>query len=205
MVEVDEVVRELFDVDEGLLMVSNTEMELNTNSESELEESLKACALKCYQSLISKVKSLKSEIVDNFVSYRVFHFVINIELPEPVYSLPRVRQIPKPKPLSKWEAFSKEKGLMTKKKSRLVYDENSKEYLPRFAKNRINNIKDEWVIEEPKNLPPGADPFEMKETKKKERVAKNELSRLKNIKRRANTSGKKGDHTETAWSLSTIN
>lgn len=49
-------------------------------------------------------------------------------LPEPTYVLPRSRVIPKPKPLTKWQQFAKEKGIQTKKKgrSKLQWDEELK-------------------------------------------------------------------------------
>lgn len=49
-------------------------------------------------------------------------------LPKPEYILPRSRVIPKPKPLTKWQQFAKEKGIQTKKKSKskLKWDEELK-------------------------------------------------------------------------------
>ena len=47
------------------------------------------------------------------------------KLPKPTFLLPRSRSIPKPKPLTKWQQFAKEKGIKTKKKgrSKLKWDE----------------------------------------------------------------------------------
>jgi len=49
-------------------------------------------------------------------------------LPEPKYILPRSRVIPKPKALTKWQQFAKEKGIQSKKKgrSKLQWDEELK-------------------------------------------------------------------------------
>ncbi|KAF0991494.1 hypothetical protein HZS_6913 [Henneguya salminicola] len=160
-----------YSVDEGLLMVSNTVTDLK--NVTDLEESLKRCASNCFQALILKLHDLKAEIYEEVVTY---------VLPEPVYELPRVRPILKAAPLTKWEKFAKEKGIRKKKKDKLLYDENTKEYRPRFGKNRINDPNDQWIIETPKDFPLGKDPFEIIETQKKEGVAKNELSRLKNLK-----------------------
>lgn len=50
------------------------------------------------------------------------------KLPKPEYVLPRSRAIPKPKPLTKWQQFAKEKGIQSKKKgkSKLKWDEELK-------------------------------------------------------------------------------
>jgi hypothetical protein len=47
--------------------------------------------------------------------------------------LPREKHVPEAKPLTKWEKFAKEKGIKKTKKSRKVYDEQTKEYLPAFG------------------------------------------------------------------------
>ena len=47
----------------------------------------------------------------------------SVELPLPNVILPREKPIPKPKPLTKWEKFRQEKGILEKgKRSRMVYD-----------------------------------------------------------------------------------
>lgn len=60
----------------------------------------------------------------------------------------RKKKVPKEKEPTKWEKFAKIKGITKKKKSRLVYDEEKKEYLPRWGYKRANNDNDEWVIED---------------------------------------------------------
>ena len=44
--------------------------------------------------------------------------VIVAKLPKQEFILPRARQIPKAKPLTKWQQFAKEKGIKTKRKSK---------------------------------------------------------------------------------------
>lgn len=69
--------------------------------------------------LINNIWELPVERVDE---------AIVATLPKPEYILPRSRVIPKPKPLTKWQQFAKEKGIQTKKKSRskLKWDEELK-------------------------------------------------------------------------------
>jgi len=38
------------------------------------------------------------------------------------FVLPRARKVPVPKPLTKWEKFAKEKGIVNKKKDKKVFD-----------------------------------------------------------------------------------
>jgi regulator of ribosome biosynthesis len=77
--------------------------------------------------------------------------------------LPREKAIPKPKPLTKWEKFRLEKGLPPKeKRSRLVYDEITKDWVPRWGFGSIKQIqkKHQWLIEDkPKHEAAGVDPF----------------------------------------------
>nr|XP_027203995.1 ribosome biogenesis regulatory protein homolog [Dermatophagoides pteronyssinus] len=84
-----------------------------------------------------------------------------------VYNLPRAKPIPKPKPPTKWEQFARSKGITKKKKERMVWD-------------TVNN---EWMIEVPDQADPNVDYFAKKSEERNERVAKNELQRLRNISR----------------------
>ena len=50
------------------------------------------------------------------------------------FACPREKPLPKKKPLSKWEAFAKTKGINAKKKkSRMVWCEVSKSWKPRWG------------------------------------------------------------------------
>lgn len=70
------------------------------------------------QILINKIWELPVERVED---------AIVAKLPKPKYILPRSRAIPKPKPLTKWQQYAKEKGIHTKKKrSKLNWDEELK-------------------------------------------------------------------------------
>lgn len=61
----------------------------------------------------------------------------NTKLPKPLTVLPRSMPVPKPKPLTKWEKFRVEKGLPPKaKRSRMVYSEEAKDWVPRWGKGR---------------------------------------------------------------------
>jgi len=67
------------------------------------------------------------------------------------------------------------KGIQKQKRSRMVWDETRKEWLPRFGKDSIKNknIEDQWVIEHNDNIDPQfEDPFEEKMAKRKEAIGK---------------------------------
>jgi len=117
-----------------------------------------------------------------------------IKLPPPSHQLPREKPVPKPKPLTKWEAYAKSKGIDKKsnkskggeegKAGRLVWDDQVKEWLPKFGYKKAQaEQKKNWMMEIKDNADPMEDPFEKEIEAKKERVAKNEIKRLRNIAR----------------------
>lgn len=104
------------------------------------------------------------------------------KLPKPTTRLPRSKCIPKPRAPTKWEKFAKEKGIQKKKKANLSWDEQLQKWVPNYGYKRAAAEKEkEWVIEVPQNVDPNTDMFSTKTTAKTERVAKNELQRLRNI------------------------
>lgn len=126
------------------------------------------------QLLINQLFTLPVERVDD---------VIVAKLPRPSTILPREKALPKEKPLTKWEQYAKLKGIQKKKKSRKVYDEVSKTWKPTWGYNRKNDSTKDWLIEIKKNEDPNQDFFSKRTQEKNERVAKNELQRLRNIAR----------------------
>ena len=86
-----------------------------------------------------------------------------VNMPGSQIVLPREKPIPKEKPKTKWEKFREEKGLPPReKRSRLVYDEISKDWVPRWGKGSIKKIEDKhnWLMEEkPKHKEAKTDPF----------------------------------------------
>lgn len=61
----------------------------------------------------------------------------NVKLPESTLILPRSKKIPKPKPLTRWEKYRKDKGLNPRqKRSRMVYSELAQDWVPRWGHRR---------------------------------------------------------------------
>jgi len=144
------------------------------------EDFLNSLARDNAQLLFKKIWQLPIERVDN---------VITCTLPAPTILLPREKKIPKPKPPTRWEQFAKDRGIANKKRNRMVYDEESEGWKPRYGYKRGNDDTKEWCVEVPVNSEPNEDQFEKRTNDKKERIAKNELQRLSNINRNKKASG----------------
>ncbi len=108
----------------------------------------------------------------------------SVDLPEPRIIVPRQKPVPKEKPKTKWEKFREEKGLPARqKRSRLVFDPITKDWVPRWGPNSAKKIeaKHEWLLEDkPKHEQAGVDPFTMKRQEKKLQLEKENMRKLKN-------------------------
>lgn len=98
--------------------------------------------------------------------------------------LPRAKPIPKAKPLTRWQKFAKEKGIKKTKRSRLVWDDQKKDWVPRHGKDsKLNQEMDSWLVE----VPNGADDitqgdmYSKMRREKKDRVKKNLVRMRKNL------------------------
>ncbi|XP_072514061.1 ribosome biogenesis regulatory protein homolog [Salminus brasiliensis] len=171
------VVKELdleFDVG-NLLALDKNPVELRGRDREEL---LRALARDNVQLLVNEVWKLPAERTDD---------VLVVKLPETTTRLPREKPLPKVKPPTKWEQFAKLKGIQKKKKTNLVWDEVHKEWRRRWGYKRAKDDTKEWLIEVPETADPSEDQFAKRNQAKKERVAKNEFNRLRNIARASKT------------------
>lgn len=162
-----------FDVG-NLLAYDKNRIEVRTFKSQKKDDFLRSLARDNTQLLVNEIWKLPTERVEE---------VIVAKLPEPVTPLPREKPPPKPRPPTKWEQFAKLKGIQKKKKTNLVWDENAKEWKRRWGYKRANDNTKEWLIEVPETADPNEDQFAKRVKAKKERVAKNEFNRLKNIAR----------------------
>jgi len=155
-----------------LLAIDTNDINLKDAS-SDKQIYLKTLARDNTQLLINKIWELPVEIVEDAVVAK---------LPAPKYILPREKPIPKPKPLTKWQKFALEKGLKKTKQSKLSWDDVLKKWVPLHGYKRAAAEREkDWVIEVPQNADPMTDMFADKAALKKEKVAKNEYQRLRNI------------------------
>ena len=131
-------------------------------------------------------------------TYETFSLVIDdatvVTLPDKPktgpFACPREKPLPKKKPQTKWEAFAAQKGINAKKKkSRMVWCEVTKSWKPRWGYMSAKKLADinkngeskDWVREVKDGDDMEVDPWTKEKREKKERIAKNEHARLKNI------------------------
>ena len=108
----------------------------------------------------------------------------NVRDPGSVESLlPRHRPVPTKKHETRWEQFAKEKGIVNRKRDRMVWDDQSQSMKPRWGYGRANDDTKDWAIPVGANDDPYEDPFEKRKTAKKERVMKNQLKQMSNLDR----------------------
>ncbi len=103
-----------------------------------------------------------------------------VTLPDPIHRVPRQKPPPAPRPETKWERFARMKGIKKNKRERMVWDETSNEWRPRYGYKRVNDENDVPFIEHGPNDDPYEDPFQAKRDEKKLRVLKNKERQLKN-------------------------
>ena len=108
--------------------------------------------------------------------------IVRLDKLEHVEQMPRKMPLPKPKVKSRWDKFAEERGISKKKRSRLIWDEASKDWVPRWGANSAKHKaeKHNWLVEVPLNS--SQDPFEQKrladqlvKAKQKLREARNKL------------------------------
>lgn len=152
-------------------------VEVNEFELTDLESQLQSRARDNCQLLLNDIWKLPTERVEE---------AIVANLPPGKTTLPREKPLPKAKPLTKWEKYAKEKGIQKQKKSKLVWDDVVKEWVPRFGYKKAKaETEKNWLMEYKEGQ--DQDPREKAIEEKRERVAKNELQRLRNIARAKKT------------------
>jgi len=128
------------------------------------------------QLLLNSIWQLETERVEDAVIAK---------FPNPTFKLPREKPAPKPKAMTKWEKYAKDKGIdKKKKKDRLVWDDVVSKWVPQFGYKKAQAEADKnWMIPMKQNADPTEDPFEKIAENKREKIAKNELQRLRNLAR----------------------
>ncbi|CAN6653898.1 regulator of ribosome biosynthesis [Trichomonascus vanleenenianus] len=111
-------------------------------------------------------------------------------LPQPSTQLPREKPIPKQKAPTKWELFAAKKGIQKKaKEGKLVWDEQTKEWVPKWGyKGKNKQMDDQWLVEvdeekHKNNDGELVDPRSLNRMDRKRLVKKNQLQQERNAKR----------------------
>lgn len=106
-----------------------------------------------------------------------------IPLPPPSTQLPREKPLPEEKPMTRWEKFAQSKGIVKKKRSKMVWDEATQQWAPRYGYGRANNPKDaveNWVVEAKAGDDGSVDPFEARSAERKQRFDKQKRQEERN-------------------------
>lgn len=112
-----------------------------------------------------------------------------VELPNCSFHLPREKPIPKERGLTKWEQFAKEKGIQQKRRDRLVLDEETGEYVPRYGKGSKNALDKDVILPHKESMGDNYDPFAQKRKEKKQRIKDNKKKTGSNLNRVAKSRG----------------
>ncbi|QPG76873.1 hypothetical protein FOA43_004267 [Brettanomyces nanus] len=112
-----------------------------------------------------------------------------VELPDPLYELPREKALPKPKEKTKWEKFAEAKGIKkTTRRGRQVYDEEKEEWVGRWGyKGKNKEVDNQWLVELDDTDKKGEDdnddeidPRKLSRMERKKLVKKNTLHEKRN-------------------------
>lgn len=109
--------------------------------------------------------------------------MFSVTLPPPRIITPREKPIPKEKPMTKWEKFRLERGLPARKKrSRLVFDPISNDWVPRWGHNSKKQIEEKhnWLMVDKPGEEGESNPFTKRRQEKKLVLEKENLKRMKN-------------------------
>lgn len=155
------------------------------------EDYLKSITRDNVQLLINQILSLplkKSALNSENSSGSVITLV---ELPNPIFQLPREKSIPKTKKLTKWEQFAAKKGISKKgKESKLIFDESKGEWVNKWGYNGKNKeVDSQWAVEvdesNEKSNEDGEliDPRKLNRLERKSLVKKNLLQQKRNLQK----------------------
>lgn len=107
--------------------------------------------------------------------------VSSCTLPPPVEVLPRYKPLPQKRPDTKWEKFAKEKGIVKRKRERMVWDDATQGYLPRHGYDPAKKQR-EWLVELDDKDDPTVNKFSTIRKEKKLKVLKNKRNQVNNLK-----------------------
>lgn len=169
--------------DLGLLCVNDPQPLEHTKltDASQRERYLKEITRDNVQLLVNQILSLPLQKIDN---------ITLVELPAPIFKLPREKSIPKPREPTRWEKFAAKKGIQKKgKQGKLVYDEETKEWVNKWGYKGANKkIDDQWLVEAEGGDAASAesgdasllDPRKLKRDERKKLIKKNLLQQKRN-------------------------
>jgi len=102
-------------------------------------------------------------------------------LPETeLFRLPRSKLCPKEKPQTRWAKFMEEKNMQKRKRSRMIFDEATDEYKPRWGYKSAKNSQDTGFHEVKPGQDPNENPFEKVKAERKLQIARQKMREVRN-------------------------
>lgn len=124
-----------------------------------------------------------------------------VELPPPRSRLPREKPLPQPRAPTRWEAYAKEKGIVKRKRSAHVWDDDAGEWRGRHGYGRAGDPAEVPVIEAKAWEQTGSeDPFAAQTREKRTRVAAQHGRHAQNV----GAAVKRGDALPPGVTLSSM-
>ncbi|CAO3698450.1 unnamed protein product [Rhizopus stolonifer] len=148
--------------------------EKRLNSKNKVEDYLKELTRDNTQLLVNELFKLPVTSAD---------IGVLATLPDRTTTIPREKPLPKDRPLTRWEKFAKTKGILNRKRDKMVYNEDSGEYEARWGYKRKNKdeLAEDWLIPVPDHGDPMEDQYEKVREAKKARVEKNTKRQRRNM------------------------
>ncbi|KAK0554768.1 Rhodanese- sulfurtransferase [Tilletia horrida] len=169
-----------------------------STSTAALDEHLLSRAQQATQSLFNAVFSLP-------VTRHIDHGPI-VTLPPPLLILPREKPLPAPKPMTKWEKFAKAKGISKRKKDKMIFDDDTQEWVPRWGFKGANKKEEEqWLHPVKANADDDYSPARAAKRARKDRKLKNEGQRQRNLQRAAAANAASGSSSARSSGFSKEN
>jgi len=155
----------------------------------EFEKSLQDLSRQNTKLLIQKLYAMKAKKLETFDEqedeYKIYDYSkteYDIELPDSTTVFPRQKKLPDAKILTRWEKFAKDKGIQKKRRGRMVYDEATGDWVPRWGAGSQKNIQKQMdIIREAKpGENPKDDPFDKSSMKRKLHSEKQKYREMRN-------------------------
>merc|ERR1719356_1150037 len=100
-----------------------------------------------------------------------------------VFKLPRQKPVPKEKPKTRWQQFMEDRNMRKRKRSRLVWDEASGDWKPRWGYKSAKKTKEAGqmgIYEVKQGEDPNSNPFERMKAEKRLQMAKQKMREVRN-------------------------
>lgn len=162
--------------DVGNLMASDRHNIDPTRFAEEKESYLLKYSRDIVQLLINRVFALPSKVDKNDITKSLM-----VQLPDKITVTPRAKHPPKAKPLTKWEAFAKLKGITKKKRRPKLVEDVAGNLRPRYGAKGVNQMHP--IVPAKEGEAEDYSPFMEALEKKNKRVQQQKRREAKNYRR----------------------